>query len=100
MPERDEHGRLFRWIAPRAVVIAHVPADTGRLVLEGEIPVDYLSLPLMLELRWLNRPLIREAVRSRTFHIERTPDVPLACGGGAGDLPLTVIRPERAAAQW
>jgi hypothetical protein len=76
VPERDEQGRLFRWIAPVAGAVAYVPSGQGRLTIEGWIPTDYYDLPLTLTVDWEGRPLARLRIRTPHFRVQGMLDAP------------------------
>jgi hypothetical protein len=71
LAERDEDAELFRWIAPRAVAVAYLPAPRGRLTITGWIPVAYYRMPLLLTLEWNGRPAGIFTVNAPRFRIER-----------------------------
>jgi len=85
--ERDEELNLFRWIAPRAVATAYVPAQRGRLVIEGWIPTKYYRLPLVLSLEWNGRPLASMNVETARFRFEQ--DLPGSVEQPWGTLTIT-----------
>lgn len=69
--ERDDELDLFRWIAPKAVATAYIPAPRARLTIEGWIPTEYYRLPIVLSLGWNGRPLASVGVNTARFRIER-----------------------------
>lgn len=85
--ERDEEAELFRWMAPRAVATAHLPASSGRLTIEGWIPERYYRLPLVLSLTWNGRPLASFDVGTPRFRLEQ--DVPGSPQEPWGELGIT-----------
>jgi len=67
LAERDAGARLFRWMGVEARAAAYLPTESGRLTIEGWIPVNYYRLPLTLSLAWNGRPLASFRVDSERF---------------------------------
>jgi hypothetical protein len=76
LAERDAGARLFRWIGVEGRAAAYLPTETGRLTIEGWIPVKYYRLPVTVSLAWNGRPEASFRVDSERFRhhlrVERT----------------------------
>jgi hypothetical protein len=57
LPERDERGRPYRWMAPRARADVHLPRGRARLRIHGRVPSEHYRRPVTLSLTWNGRRL-------------------------------------------
>jgi hypothetical protein len=71
LPEREEHAALFRWMAPEATAVIVLADQQVRLRLQGQVPVDYFTLPVTLTLALDDRQLGSIDITTRDFVIDR-----------------------------
>lgn len=70
LPERDEDLRPFRWTAPSARSLLHVPVSGALLRIEGIAPLEYLQPGVAVEVRVAGASRASSVLRERPFHFE------------------------------
>lgn len=68
--ERDAKRRLYRWMAPEASALVHVPGDRTVLRLHGSVPPYLRQKPFTLTLTWEGKRLAVLPLKGADFHFE------------------------------
>jgi hypothetical protein len=79
-PERDEIGE-FRWVGPRGDIVITRSGPPVRLRLRGRVPVEFVTMPLELDIEVAGQLVKTEMVRTAEFNL--TVDLPAAPRGSS-----------------